>query len=129
MACRTGATDNAPIAVAMEAVRIIQTLGLKPRRTFESRDGAVRGRMLGSRAYVAQHFGKAQESADASFARLLGAVAQCRTLRLAGIRQAVGYFNLDNGTGKIAASTAKATKSVSHLSRMADPFRDMARPR
>src|SRR5882672_11088556 len=56
----TGATDNgAGVAVAMEAMRIIQTLGLKPRRTIRIAlwTGEEEG-LLGSRAYVAQHFGK-----------------------------------------------------------------------
>src|SRR5947209_19290349 len=56
----TGATDNAAgSAVCMEAFRIIQTLGLKPRRTI--RIGLWTGEeegLLGSRAYVAQHFGE-----------------------------------------------------------------------
>ena len=56
----TGATDNgAGVAVAMEAMRIIQTLGLKPKRTI--RIGLWTGEeqgLLGSAAYVAQHFGK-----------------------------------------------------------------------
>ena len=56
----TGATDNgAGVAVAMEAVRILQALGLKPRRTIRIAlwTGEEEG-LLGSRAYVAQHFGK-----------------------------------------------------------------------
>src|SRR5204863_6643919 len=55
----TGATDNgAGCAVMMEAMRIIQTLGLKPRRTI--RIGLWTGEeegLLGSAAYVKQHFG------------------------------------------------------------------------
>ena len=58
----TGATDNgAGVAVAMEAVRILQALNLKPRRTI--RVGLWSGEeegLLGSQAYVAQHFGKAK---------------------------------------------------------------------
>src|SRR6185503_4049225 len=56
----TGATDNAAgVSVAMEAVRILQTLGIKPRRTIRIAlwTGEEQG-LLGSRAYVAQHFGK-----------------------------------------------------------------------
>ena len=56
----TGATDNgAGSAVCLEAVRIIQSLGLKPRRTI--RIGLWSGEeegLLGSRAYVSEHFGK-----------------------------------------------------------------------
>ena len=55
----TGATDNgAGVAVAMEAMRIIQTLGLKPKRTI--RIGLWTGEeegLLGSAAYVKAHFG------------------------------------------------------------------------
>src|SRR6185436_12261528 len=58
----TGATDNAAgSAVAMEVVRIIQTLGLKPRRTIRiGLWGGEEEGLLGSRAYVAQHFGERQ---------------------------------------------------------------------
>src|SRR6266705_1933940 len=55
----TGATDNgAGVAATMEAVRILQALNLQPRRTI--RIGLWTGEeqgLLGSRAYVAQHFG------------------------------------------------------------------------
>ncbi len=56
----TGATDNgAGVAVAMEAVRILQVLNLKPRRTIRVGlwSGEEQG-LLGSRAYVAEHFGR-----------------------------------------------------------------------
>src|SRR6185369_13568504 len=64
----TGATDNgAGVAVGMEAVRIIQALGLKPRRTIRIAlwTGEEQG-LLGSRAYVAQHFGKMEPPATAA---------------------------------------------------------------
>src|SRR5207249_312258 len=55
----TGATDNGVGAVtAMEAIRILQALHLKPRRTI--RVGLWSGEeegLLGSRAYVKKHFG------------------------------------------------------------------------
>ncbi|HVT79687.1 MAG TPA: M20/M25/M40 family metallo-hydrolase, partial [Phycisphaerae bacterium] len=54
-----GATDNGTgVAECMEAVRIIKGLGIKPRRTI--RVGLWSGEeegLLGSRAYVRQHFG------------------------------------------------------------------------
>ena len=56
----TGATDNAAgCAVAMEAMRIIKALDLKPRRTIRIAlwSGEEEG-LLGSRAFVKQHFGK-----------------------------------------------------------------------
>ena len=54
----TGATDNAvSSAVMMEAMRILQTTGLKPRRTIRMAlwTGEEQG-LLGSRAYVKEHF-------------------------------------------------------------------------
>src|SRR5881394_3419547 len=64
----TGATDNgAGVSVAMEAVRILQTLGLKPRRTI--RIGLWTGEeqgLLGSAAYVAEHFGSMQNPATSA---------------------------------------------------------------
>ena len=56
----TGTTDNAVgCAAAMEAVRIIKALDLKPRRTVRIGlwSGEERG-LLGSRGYVTEHFGK-----------------------------------------------------------------------
>jgi hypothetical protein len=55
----TGATDNGVGAAAcLEAVRIIQAAGLHPRRTIRIAlwTGEEEG-LLGSRAYVTQHFG------------------------------------------------------------------------
>ncbi len=54
----TGATDNsAGCAVAMEAVRILQAAGLKPRRTVRiALWGGEESGLLGSRAYVNEHF-------------------------------------------------------------------------
>jgi hypothetical protein len=57
----TGATDNAVgCGVALEAVRILQSLGIKPRRTIRLAlwTGEEQG-LLGSKAYVTQHFGRA----------------------------------------------------------------------
>lgn len=56
----TGATDNAAgSAVCMEAVRILKSLDVKPRRTIRIAlwTGEEEG-LLGSRAYVSDHFGK-----------------------------------------------------------------------
>src|SRR6185436_8784503 len=61
----TGATDNgAGSAVCLEAIRILQTLGLKPRRTIRVAlwSGEEQG-LLGSRAYVTEHFAKAPQRA------------------------------------------------------------------
>ena len=82
----TGATDNGAGSTAMlEALRIIKTLGLKPRRTIRvALWGGEEQGLLGSRAYVASHFGDAQSMQLKPEHRALAA-----------------YFNLDNGTGRI----------------------------
>ncbi len=55
----TGATDNAiGCAVMMEAARILKTVGLKPRRTIRvALWGGEEQGLLGSQAYVKDHFG------------------------------------------------------------------------
>ena len=60
----TGATDNAiGCAIMMEAARILKTLGVKPRRTIRVAlwSGEEEG-LLGSQAYVKDHFGGFEES-------------------------------------------------------------------
>lgn len=79
----TGATDNATGAsVMMEAARIIQALGLKPRRTIRvGLWSAEEQGLLGSKAYVKEHFGTFEQKKP-EFEKL------------------VAYFNVDSGTGK-----------------------------
>ncbi|MDH4065796.1 MAG: M20/M25/M40 family metallo-hydrolase, partial [Acidobacteriota bacterium] len=81
-----GATDNATGSAAMiEAVRVIQALGLRPRRTIRVALWAAEEQgLLGSRAYVRRHFYDAE------------------TGELKPDHEKVAaYFNLDNGTGRI----------------------------
>jgi hypothetical protein len=83
-ASATGATDNAiGCAIMMEAVRILQAVGAKPRRTIRVAlwSGEEEG-LLGSIAYVAQHFGMA-ESPKPEHAKL------------------DAYWNIDGGTGQV----------------------------
>jgi hypothetical protein len=65
-----GASDNAAgAATAMEAVRILQALGLKPRRTIRiGLWSAEEQGSLGSRAYVATHLGRKVPPPPASLA-------------------------------------------------------------
>lgn len=55
----TGATDNAAgSAIVMEAMRLLRAAGFEPRRTIRAALwGAEESGLLGSRAYVREHFG------------------------------------------------------------------------
>ena len=82
----TGATDNAAgSSVMLEAVRIIKSLGLKPRRTIRiALWGAEEQGLIGSRNFVRSHFRDSTSAPDKPEAS-----------------QVAGYFNVDNGSGKI----------------------------
>jgi carboxypeptidase Q len=138
----TGATDNgAGVAVGMEAVRIIQALGLKPRRTIRIAlwTGEEQG-LLGSRAYVAEHLGKMETPANTTPARNSGAAngngngnGSASTPAPAPVlvkkpdyEKFSSYFNLDNGTGKIRGVYLQGNESVRPLFRQwLTPFREM----
>ena len=131
----TGATDNgAGVAVAMEAVRILQTLGLKPRRTIRVAlwTGEEEG-LLGSHAYVAQHFGKLEGGAGqfgggGGFGGGAGNgnSPPAKLTTLPEYEKFSGYFNLDNGTGKIRGIYLQGNNRVRDLfSQWLMPFRDM----
>jgi carboxypeptidase Q len=125
----TGATDNAAgVAAAMEAVRIIQSLGLKPRRTI--RIGLWSGEeqaLLGSRAYIEKHFGKAlDESKEEGFMRLYSGRIAEKIERGPEYDKLSAYYNLDNGTGKIRGVYLQGNEAVRPIFRQwLQPFRDL----
>ncbi len=82
----TGATDNAAgCAVMMEAVRILKTIGARPRRTIRvALWGGEEQDYYGSAGYVKQHYGDPVTG----------------QLKPEGEKLAA-YYNLDNGSGKI----------------------------
>jgi carboxypeptidase Q len=82
----TGATDNATGSAAMmEALRILKAIGVKPRRTIRlALWGGEEQGLLGSRAYVREHF----------------ADIDTMTLKPEHAKLAA-YFNSDNGTGRV----------------------------
>ncbi len=101
----TGATDNAAgCSVMMEAIRIIQASGLKPRRTIRiALWGGEEQGLIGSRNYVANHF-------TDSIAR----------------SKVSAYYNLDNGTGKIRGIYLQSNPNVKDLfSSWLEPFNEM----
>jgi carboxypeptidase Q len=87
----------------MEAVRVLKAIGIQPKRTI--RIGLWSGEeegLLGSRAYVAQHFASRPEppaeerDLPSAFRRNTGPL----TIKPEHAKLAA-YFNLDNGTGKV----------------------------
>lgn len=82
----TGATDNAAgSAVMIEAVRIIKSLNLKPKRTIRiALWSSEEQGLFGSRGYVAAHYGDRTSMVLKPEQEKISA-----------------YYNLDNGTGKI----------------------------
>src|SRR6267154_399147 len=83
----TGATDNAiGCAVMMEAARILKAIGVKPRRTIRVAlwSGEEEG-LLGSQAYVKEHFGSIENPTPEFF-------------------KLDAYFNIDSGTGRARAA-------------------------
>ncbi|HSD46146.1 MAG TPA: M20/M25/M40 family metallo-hydrolase [Pyrinomonadaceae bacterium] len=103
----TGATDNAiGCAIMMEAARILKTLGAKPRRTIRVAlwSGEEQG-LLGSQAYVKQHFGSFEEPKP-------------------GYEKFGGYFNIDSGTGRVrGASVFGPPEAANILREILAPFK------
>lgn len=107
----TGATDNgAGSAVMLEVMRVLKALNLKMDRTVRIAlwSGEEQG-LFGSRAYVKEHF------------------ADPVTLKtLAGHSKLSGYFNLDNGSGKIRGVYLQGNEAMRPLfETWLAPFRDM----
>lgn len=105
----TGATDNGcGSAVVLEASRLISEYckqkGVRPRRTIRSClwSGEEQG-LLGSRAYVRQHLGSKESPTDEA-------------------AKVSGYFNLDNGTGRIRGVYLQGNEDVARV------FRPWLRP-
>ncbi|HMH23070.1 MAG TPA: M20/M25/M40 family metallo-hydrolase, partial [Puia sp.] len=107
----TGATDNgAGCIVAMEAVRILKTLGVSPKRTIRISlwDGEEQG-LIGSFQYVRNHFG------DPVDMKLKPEQAKVSA-----------YYNLDNGTGKIRGIFAQGNEKVAPIfTKWLEPFKDL----
>jgi Zn-dependent M28 family amino/carboxypeptidase len=128
----TGATDDgAGVAITMEAMRILQSLGVKPRRTIRiGLWGGEEQGLLGSRAYVGEHLGKRQEperpagAGDGlpSFMR-----SEQGTLVLKPEQSKISaYFNIDNGTGRLRGIYTQENASVYPIFQAwGEPFRDL----
>jgi carboxypeptidase Q len=106
----TGATDNAAgSAVMIETMRILKTLNLNLDRTVRIAlwSGEEQG-LLGSKAYVKEHFG------DPATMKLTQEQAKLS-----------GYFNVDNGSGKIRGVYLQGNDAMRPIfEQWLAPFRD-----
>lgn len=117
----TGATDNAGgVASALEVIRIIESLGRKPRRTVRIGlwSGEEQG-SLGSRAYVAAHFGRRTDASDApSGGTRLESKPEYQNFD--------AYFNFDYGTGRIRGVFLQGNEAARPVFReLLRPFQDL----
>ncbi len=106
----TGAVDDASgCAVVMETMRILKALGVKPKRTIRAAlwTGEEEG-FYGSRGYVARHFGDTDKGAlaksdfeetEKTWRNPLGDAT--KLLAKPEYAKISGYFNYDNGSGRI----------------------------
>ena len=107
----TGATDNAAgSAVVMETVRILKALNVPMDRTVRmALWGGEEEGLLGSKAYVKEHFADPE---------VMKPTAQHAKI--------AGYFNLDNGTGKIRGVYLQGNDMVRPIfNAWLEPFHDM----
>jgi Zn-dependent M28 family amino/carboxypeptidase len=104
----TGATDNATgVTVMMEAARILQAIGVQPRRTLRvALWGGEEQGLLGSQAYVAEHFGTFEDPKP-------------------GYAKFGGYFNIDSGTGRARGASVFGPPAAAAVLRAAfAPFEE-----
>jgi carboxypeptidase Q len=107
----TGATDNtAGCVVMMEAMRLLDSLQLKPKRTIRiALWGGEEQGLQGSYGYVKKHFRD-------------GAMLQLKPEQA----KISAYFNLDNGTGKIRGIYTQNNSDVQPIfEQWFKPFHDM----
>ena len=115
----TGATDNgAGTVVAMEVMRILNALHVQPRRTIRIAlwSGEEQG-IYGSRGYVKNHFGSFPVSTAPDQMKLpewLRKPAGPLTI-LPEQKLVSGYFNVDNGSGKIRGVYLQGNAAVAPI--------------
>ncbi|MGE8287979.1 MAG: M20/M25/M40 family metallo-hydrolase [Stenotrophomonas sp.] len=126
----TGAADNAAgVAVMMEAMRILKAVGAKPKRTIRVAlwSGEEQG-LIGSQAYVAQHFARypeptdpAQKALPASLREPTGALQKLRDYDKFQV-----YFNMDNGSGRFRGIYAQENMAAMPIfEQWLKPFNDV----
>ena len=129
-ASATGATDNgAGTVVAMEVMRILNFLQVKPRRTV--RIGLWTGEeegIYGSAGYVKQHFGFAPLSTAPDQLKLPEWLRKpAGPLQLKPEQQKISvYFNVDNGSGMIRGVYLQENAAVAPIfAQWIEPLKDI----
>ncbi len=102
VAAGTGATDNATGSAAMmEVLRILKAVGARPRRTIRiGLWGGEEQGLMGSRAYVREHYGDPATMALKP-----------------GHEKLSAYFNSDNGTGRVRGIWLQGNTAVEPIFR------------
>src|SRR5580658_6108978 len=126
----TGATDNgAGSIVAMEVMRILNALKVKPRRTIRVAlwSGEEEG-LFGSKGYATQHFGSFPLSTApdqllvTEFDRDASGPIQLKP----DSQRLSAYFNLDNGSGKVRGIYLQGNSaSASIFEQWIEPMKDL----
>lgn len=126
----TGATDNgAGSIVAMEVMRILNALKMKPRRTIRIAlwSGEEEG-LFGSKGYATQHFGSAPLSTapdQVQMPEFMRKVAGPLELKPEQ-KMISAYFNVDNGTGKARGIYTQGNSAVDGIfEQWMAPLRDL----
>lgn len=126
----TGATDNgAGTVVAMEVMRILNALQVKPRRTI--RIGLWTGEeqgLFGSIGYVKQHFGFVPLSTAPDQIKLPDWLRKpAGPVQLKPEQAKIsGYFNVDNGSGKIRGVYLQENAAIAPIfAQWIEPLKDL----
>lgn len=126
----TGATDNgAGTVVAMEVMRILNALHVQPRRTIRVGlwTGEEQGE-FGSYGYVKQHFGYVPLSTAPDQLKLPDFLRKpAGPVQVKPEQQKIsGYFNVDNGSGKIRGVYLQQNAAVSSIvQQWMEPLKDL----
>jgi carboxypeptidase Q len=126
----TGATDNgAGSLVAMEVMRILTALHVQPRRTIRIAlwSGEEQG-LFGSRGYAKEHFGSAPLSTAPDQAALPEFMRRAAgPLELKPEQRLIsGYFNVDNGSGKIRGVYLQGNAAIAPIfQQWIEPLKDL----
>jgi carboxypeptidase Q len=129
-ASATGATDNgAGTVVAMEVMRILNTLQVKPRRTIRVAlwTGEEQGE-FGSYGYVKEHFGYIPRSTEPDQLKITEYDRKpTGPVQLKPDQEKISaYFNLDNGSGRIRGVYLQQNAGVAPIfAQWIEPLKDL----